>query len=292
MGEATEAMVDAGEVRLWTSREGQGPPLVLLHGGPGLWEDFGPLAAMVDDLVEVHRYDQRGCGRSGGPPAGAGPYDIAAAVADLEALRAHWGHERWIVGGHSFGVTLALAYALAHPERVTALVLVAGTGVDLDWREEAHTEAAARRSAKDRDRLASLRIQQSAGVWDEEADREFAALSWATDFADRRHDVDRAAELYRPPGPNYEQNREMMADWRRLIEEGFAERMVEVTVPALLLNGAQDPRPISATERLAERLPDARLVTIEECGHFPWLEQPAATRDALRAFLAELAAAS
>jgi proline iminopeptidase len=68
--------------------------------------------------------------------------------------------------------------------------------------------------------------------------------------------------------------------------------MVEVTVPALLLNGAQDPRPISATERLAERLPDARLVTIEECGHFPWLEQPAATRDALRAFLAELAAAS
>src|SRR5687767_1759732 len=87
-------LVEVNGVRLWTARQGCGPPLVLLHGGPGLWDDFADLAAMVADLVTVHRYDQRGCGRSMAVP----PYDVATFVADLEALRVRWGHPRWIVG--------------------------------------------------------------------------------------------------------------------------------------------------------------------------------------------------
>src|SRR3546814_900355 len=110
---ATESMVDLDGTQIWTSQQGIGPGMVLLHGGPGLWEDFGPLAEMVDDLVEVYRYDQRGSGRSDR----GGPYDIATAVADLEALRKQWWQPKMIVGGHSFGAALALAYAVEHPER-------------------------------------------------------------------------------------------------------------------------------------------------------------------------------
>ena len=176
--------------------------MVMIHGGPGLWEDFGSLAEMVDDLVEVYRYDQRGSGRSDR----VGPYDIATAVADLEALRKQWWQPKLILVGHSFGAALALAYAVEHPEHVAALILISGTGVDLEWKEEHKAEAAARRSPDDRNRLAELHIQRAAGVWNEEIDREFCALNWATDFADRKHDLDRAAALYRAPGPNYEMN--------------------------------------------------------------------------------------
>ena len=289
---ATEAMVDLGGAQIWTSQQGtasstaagEAPPLVLLHGGPGLWEDFAPLAEMVDDLVEVYRYDQRGSGRSDRE----GPYDIATAVADLEALRKQWWQPRMIVGGHSFGAGLALAYAVEHPERVAALVLISGTGVDLEWREEARAEAAARRSPEHRSRLAELSIQQAAGVWNEEVDREFCALSWATDFADRRHDLERAAALWRAPGPNYEQNRAMTADWSRLLDEGFADRVNAIEVPVLLVGGVGDPRPLSATARLALRLPNAELAILEDCGHFPWLEQPEVTRLTLREFLTDL----
>lgn len=288
---ANEALVEVNETRLWTSQQGgsaaagsSAPAMVLLHGGPGLWEDFGPLAEMVDDLVEVYRYDQRGSGRS----ERVGPYDIATAVADLEALRKQWWQPRLIVGGHSFGAALALAYAVEHPDRVAALVLISGTGVDLEWRDEAKAEAAARRSPRQRERLAELSIQQAAGAWDEDLDREYCSLSWAPDFADRRGDVDRAVDLWRAPGPNYELNRAMTADWRRVLDEGFADRMSGIDVPVLLMNGVGDPRPLSATARLALRLPNAELAILDDCGHFPWLEQPEVTRLTLREFLRDL----
>jgi pimeloyl-ACP methyl ester carboxylesterase len=82
----------------------------------------GPLAG----LVSTHRYDQRGCGRS----SLNDDYRMDRFVADLEELREHFGYERWAVFGHSFGGTLGLAYASAHPGRVTALVYCNGVGLD------------------------------------------------------------------------------------------------------------------------------------------------------------------
>ena len=103
---------------LWTASLGQGTPLVLAHGGPGLSNNLDPVAKMVDDIACVHVYDQRGGGRS----PSQGPFDIESFVEDLEALRRHWGHERWIVGGHSWGAALALFYALAHPEKTIGII--------------------------------------------------------------------------------------------------------------------------------------------------------------------------
>ena len=58
--------------------------------------------------AQVIRFEARGCGRSSAVP----PYTIATCLADLEAIRQHYGVVRWIVGGHSAGADLALAYAL------------------------------------------------------------------------------------------------------------------------------------------------------------------------------------
>src|SRR4051794_19323698 len=134
------ALVEVRGATLWTARQGSGPPVVLLHGGPGLWDYLGPVAGMMDDLVTVYRYDQRAGGRSSGGP----PHTLDAAVADLEALCRHWGHERWVLLGHSWGATLGLAYALAYPEHALALIYMAGTGIDVDWREEFHANQQAR----------------------------------------------------------------------------------------------------------------------------------------------------
>ncbi|WP_126583608.1 alpha/beta fold hydrolase [Tengunoibacter tsumagoiensis] len=71
-------------------------------------------------MVTTYRYDQRSCGRSTGDPL----YDVKTAVADLDALRAHWNLPQWIVLGHSWGATLALAYCLEYPSRVRALMYI------------------------------------------------------------------------------------------------------------------------------------------------------------------------
>lgn len=100
----------------------EGVPAILLHGGPGAgyapWHPrlFNP------ELFRLVVFDQRGCGRSV-------PHGTTAAnttwhlVDDIEHIRMHLGIERWLVFGGSWGATLALAYAEAHAERVSAMIL-------------------------------------------------------------------------------------------------------------------------------------------------------------------------
>lgn len=100
----------------------QGQPVVFLHGGPG-----GGSNAMARRFFDPAHYriilfDQRGAGRSR-PHASLVDNTTWHLVADLETLRAHFGLDRWLVFGGSWGSTLALSYAQAHPERVSGLVL-------------------------------------------------------------------------------------------------------------------------------------------------------------------------
>ena len=78
----------------------------------------------------------------------------------------------------------------------------------------------------------------------------------------------------------------MNADWARLLADpAFVDRATSIEAPVLVLHGALDPRPKRVAERLAASLPHARLVIIPKAGHSPWIEQPKATREALRRFL-------
>jgi proline iminopeptidase len=286
-----EERVEVGGASLWTVTEGGGRPVVLCHGGPGGWDDLGGLAAMLTDVATVHRYDQRACGRS----SGESPRTMAELVAELEALRRHWGHERWVAGGHSAGAALALAYAVEHPERVEAVLYVSGTGLDWrDWREAYHAAADARLTAEqraERDRLrASLDGLEGAAY--REAHDAYCRLQWSTDFADRQRALDLAARLLEPGLlANFEVNRDVNADWGRMRgDPAWRGRLATLDRPVLAVHGEGDPRPLDAVRGLVEALPRARLEVVPG-GHYPWMEQPEPLRRVLRDWLASLAAA-
>ncbi|MEO8813126.1 MAG: prolyl aminopeptidase [Caulobacteraceae bacterium] len=112
-----------------------GKPAVVLHGGPG--GAINPTMRRFFDPARwrVALFDQRGCGKSR-PNASLEDNTTWALVEDIERLRRRLGIERWTVFGGSWGSTLALAYAIAHPERVDALVLRGVfllTRRELDW---------------------------------------------------------------------------------------------------------------------------------------------------------------
>ena len=112
-----------------------GKPVVFLHGGPGGGTDPKMRRFFDPKRYRIVLFDQRGCGRSR-PSASLIDNTTWHLVADIEAIRAHLGIERWQVFGGSWGSTLALAYSQKHPERCTELVL---RGIfllrrwELDW---------------------------------------------------------------------------------------------------------------------------------------------------------------
>lgn len=111
-----------------------GRPCLFLHGGPGSGSQHFHRALFDPERDHAFLFDQRGSGRSH-PYLALKSNTTQHLVADIEAIRQHFGIERWLVTGGSWGSTLALAYAQAHPDRVNALVLRA---VFLGTRQEVH----------------------------------------------------------------------------------------------------------------------------------------------------------
>jgi len=99
-----------------------GKPVVFVHGGPGSGCDTWQRRFFDPTRYRIVLFDQRGCGRST-PHASLDENTLWHLVADMEKLRIHLGIDRWQVFGGSWGSTLALAYAEAHPQRVTELIL-------------------------------------------------------------------------------------------------------------------------------------------------------------------------
>lgn len=239
--------------RLWTTSGGSGPPVILVHGGPGWWDMFGDL---LTDVSTVHRWDQRGCGRS----ERRGPYTVARSIADLDAVRAATGHEQVTLLGHSFGATLALRYALVYPSRVRRLLYVSGVGLDgpaPGYRSRANAILAA--EAHEDEWLARVSIG----------------------FADRRTAMAQARALTTPRfAPNQECADALKADARPTPEVVAA--CGNLTVPTLIVHGALDLRPPSVTDSLAATLPRVERVIIDGAAHYPWLEAPDAFGAAIK----------
>jgi proline iminopeptidase len=266
---------------LWTAVSGTGPPVVCLHGGPGLWDYLASLAALLDDTFTVVRFDQRGCGRSA---AHAGPFTIEQAVDDLDQVRAAFGFGRWAVAGHSWGAELALRYAARHPHRTTAVAYIAGVGAGNGFRDAFAAEQA-RRLGADGKRLAELSAIP-AGDRTLSEERERCLLQWRTDFAPGPA-AGHAMALWetRPPGAaiNTTAYREL---WNDRETEDLRLAAGRITCPVTMIFGDDDPRPWTANDSLLAALPDANRIVLKDAGHAPWAERPADTSrliiDALR----------
>jgi len=262
--------------RLWVAEEGAGRPVIVCHGGPGLWDMFSSFAGLLDGQVRVIRWDQRGCGRS----ERRGPYSLARSVADLDAVRAQSGADRVAVLGHSWGATLALRYALDHPDRVSALIYVSGTGLGWAWRQP-FRQAVAERLARHEPRLSQLRAKDRTDA----EDRELAILQWSAEFTSpgaMRHAEDMATPWF---GINQDCYDAIWAELRQTWHESaLIPACQALDIPVLIIDGADDLRPRWAVDSLEHALPDVTRHTLP-AGHIPWLEVPAQFGELLRDYL-------
>jgi proline iminopeptidase len=136
-------MLDTGDGNLiyWEAvGNPAGVPVLIVHGGPGSGCSLTVRRSFDQDRFNIILFDQRNCGRSR-PHASDPATDLtgnttAHLIADMEQLREHLGIERWLLRGASWGSTLALAYAEAHPDRVSGILLISVTTTrpaEIDW---------------------------------------------------------------------------------------------------------------------------------------------------------------
>ena len=250
-------------VEIHERRLGHGPPVVVLHGGPGAHHDyllpgFGALA----EGRELIFYDQRGGGRS---PVGR---DVAVGwrehVLDLEALRALWGIDRLALAGYSWGGLLAELYATEYPAQVERLALVSPAPCWREARDEferrfhVRTMSPALQAARKALRESGLRERDPSG----HAQRLFE-LAVAGYF----HDPAGVAKL--TPFRITERTRHDV--WESLGAFDLRPALRGMSVPAMVLHGDDDPIPRETAREAAECL-RGEFVLLPDCGHVPYVE--------------------
>jgi proline iminopeptidase len=251
-------------VELFERRIGDGPEVIVLHGGPGAHHDY--LLPGFDSLANGRTlvyYDQRGGGRSAVDRSI--PVDAAEQVADLEALRVLWGLEQLHLLGYSWGALLAMLYAVAHPERVASLALVSPAPARRDERVEFEQALAARSATPD---LKIARSELMGGDLKITDPAKYARRLFELAVAGYFHDTDMVAGLtpFRVTG------RTQKSVWDSLGEEfDVRPRLSQLSVPALVLHGDDDPIPIHSARATADAL-GAEFVVAPDSGHVPYVE--------------------
>ena len=264
---------------------GQGEPVLILMGGPGFSGDsMEPVAQMIAKRGRAIVPDQRGSG--GSIPKDAKAISLDATIADLEALRTELGLAKWTVLGCSWGGMIALDYASKFPASLKGLVLVDSGGTSLASYSKAFSDNRTTRMS---------------------ADDHAAQQYWSQPDVVAKDPMRAAIELYRAILPSMFYDRSKAHQAIAILRVGKEhlnpeaskyllpayeqqasariEALREVDIPTLIIHGRQDPMPESVALANQKLLKGSRLVLLDRCGHFPWIEQPDDMEKALFEFL-------
>jgi len=265
-----------------------GRPALFLHGGPGSGSSPGQRRLFDPNVFRAVLFDQRGSGRSrplaSDPQVDLSTNTTAHLVADIEQLRRHLGVERWTILGMSWGSTLGLAYAQAHPERTQALVLALVTTTsqrEVQWL----TEGVGRIFPREWERFASaipaslqhLALVDAYATMLSDPDPDvcaFAAREWCA-----WEDAHVSLTPGHRPNPRFE-DPEFRLRFARLVthywrnaaflddEQLLRDAALLNGIPGVLIHGRFDVSgPLETPWRLAKVWESSRLVVIDDAGH-------------------------
>jgi proline iminopeptidase len=289
--EASESRIPVGNVSLYARSTGQGQPVIVLHGGPDF--DHGYLLPELDQLKDAFRliyYDQRGRGRSA-EHVRPEEVTLASDVDDLDEVRQHFRLDAPVLLGHSWGTVLALEYALQHPTRVSHLILMnpaPASASDVAVLREAYLEKLGDDVDRQREIVASDAYR--------EGNPDAVTARYRIHFKPAlKRPEHYEALVARMEAAFHSQGKEGIVKARavedRLLRDTWQvpgydllPRLRGLRIPTLVIAGDHDFIPVDVASHIAQALPNAKLVTMRDCGHFAYLECPADVRSALNEF--------
>ena len=274
-----QTFTNAGLTLHYTT-QGKGSPVVLLSGGPGM--DAAYMQPVADILARDHTailLSQRGT--TGSMPAVSDATTITPELylSDLEALRTALGYKQWIVLGHSAGSTTAMAYAIAHPDHVAALVLLGAVPPSSAGLGRMEDNLKPRFTPDDLKQIAALEADKTLTT-----DARMLAennIYFAADFYDRAL----VPQFLATQKPGSFHLKTVMLLMKAMPSFDYTAGLAKLHIPTLIVQGRQDPIDPEMAAEVRDAIPGAKLVIVERAGHFSWIENPKAFTAALDEFL-------
>lgn len=267
---------DGTTVHLRDEGPRDGLPIILLHGSNSDLHTWDEWAGGLKDTYRVVRFDQVGHGLTGGDPND--DYSRASFTSDILEVADYLGFEEFVLGGNSMGGKHALAFAVAHPERVSGLVLVDASGGPVIAKEDDEDSgnigfAIARTPGLNR--IAEQITPRS--LIAQSLEQTVSVKEIVTDAM-----IDRYWELLRYPGNRRATMKRFSTDYEPLNEAEIAG----IAAPTLIIWGDEDRLiPLEAGEWLDRTMPDSTLLVYRGIGHLPQKEAPDATLADLKRWL-------
>jgi proline iminopeptidase len=282
-GNVMDGFVDVNGASFYYKAIGEGEPVLVLHGGPGLEHRY--LLPRLPRISDKHRFiffDQRSCGKTESP-FDSSRMTIPQFVEDIEALRKALKLGEMNLMGHSWGGLLALFYAIQYPDHLKSLILISTAGASSEYLEPFVKNIRKNRTAEDR---AEMKRLESAAGFEKNPGlvEQWYNIYFHPYFFDKKKADSLVVKLTR-------QSIDVDAHgylFRGLETYNIHNRLDSVRVPALIVHGKQDPLPAWCSERIHVHLPNSRLCLIDRCGHFPYIERPDTLAAIFRRFMKSL----
>jgi proline iminopeptidase len=265
--------VTVNGAKLWVESEGQGPPVILIAGGPGLAHDcFQPFFSGLAGRCRVIYYDAFGRGKSERATRPA-QYTFSRDVEDLDGIRKALGLSTVSLYGHSYGGLVALAYALRHPEAVPKVAVANSMFSGAMWQA---SDDNANREIRERlpevwAKVQGLRAQglRSSAPAHQQAYRLPPGFYWHHRPAQPLRLITNNDVYYTIVGED--------ADFvigGEIAGLDFGPKLKELRMPLLVLVGRYDNIALApAALAAARQAPRATVVVLEESGHFSFVEE-------------------
>lgn len=277
-----EGLIHNGSAKIYYRIYGEGKPLLIINGGPGMNSDgFAALAAHLSKNCMAIIYDQRGTGKSSVENADSSNITMELMTEDIETLRKHLNIDKWIILGHSFGGMMASYYATKHPGNIGALILSSSGGIDLDLLSYVPNGINSKLSKTETDSINYWTNRINAGDTSYHA-RLRRGFSLATAYLYNRKYIPVIAE-------RLTQGNTLIQGlvWQDLQRINFdcSEKLSSFNKPVLIIQGKQD----IIEERTAIKehavLKNSKVVLMDKCVHYGWLDRPYIYYDEVEKFI-------
>ena len=255
--------------------QGEGTPLVLLHGGGSRAQTFEEMVPILAKAWRVYTFDMRGFGDTERPPEPKLSYDVWQA--DLLRFLDAFGLEQVVLGGWSLGGAVALNFTLQYPRRVSQLVIIGAMSPRLEVSDRSGFER--RRALIERGATPAEIVAETF----EFTKKAFSPYS----LEHKPHAVEALRQEHLRNNPRHYLEMLQANEHRPKI----GDRLHEIRCPTLIIVGEHDGRtPLPMAEDLNKAIPRSFLKIVPQCGHFYSYEQPAGVSETILSFLAAFAA--